>query len=164
MATLEPGKRLVIHRETVDPSWIDYNGHMNVAYYLLGFDHAVDAMFEFVGLTDAYRREHNVSTFALEYHICYLQEVGRDDPLRFEIQLIDLSDKHFHFINMMYHDSEDYLACTAEAISMHMDMSARRGAPMRPEIHDAFEAIRQAHKDIPLPAQVGRNIGIRRKG
>lgn len=160
---LETGKRLIIHRENVDPSWIDYNGHMNVAYYLLGFDHAVDAMFDYVGLSGAYRKANNVSSFALEYHICYLQEVGRDDPLRFEFQLLDLSDKHFHFINMMYHDGEDYLAATAEAISMHVDMGTRRGAPMAPEIQARFEAIREAHRDIPPPAQVGRRIGIRRK-
>ncbi len=163
MTTLETGKRLIIHRETVDPAWIDYNGHMNVAYYLLAFDHAVDAMFDFVGLTSDYRARNNVSTFALECHICYLREVGEGDPLRFEIQLVDLSDKHIHFINLMYNDAENYLAATNETVSMSIDMAVRRGAPLPPEIHARFEAIRDAQRDIALPEQVGRSIGIRRR-
>ena len=36
--------------ETIIPDWIDYNGHMNVAYYTLVFDHAVDEFFTYVGL------------------------------------------------------------------------------------------------------------------
>jgi len=47
---------LSLHAETVRPEWIDYIGHMNVACYLLAFDHATDAFFDFAGIDDAYRR------------------------------------------------------------------------------------------------------------
>ena len=30
-------------RETVRGEWCDYNGHLNMAYYVLIFDHATDA-------------------------------------------------------------------------------------------------------------------------
>lgn len=164
MAVLENGKRLVIYRRKVDPAWIDYNDHMNVGYYLLAFDQAVDELFDFIGLTDTYRAQHDVSTFAMETHLCFLREVAKDAPIRFEIQLLDLSDKHIHFLNMMYHDREGFLAATAETLSMHMDMTVRRGAPMRPEIHRRFSDVLRAHRDLEVPEQVGRKIGIRRKG
>ena len=31
---------------TVPPEWIDYNGHMNVAYYTMAFDQAADEILE----------------------------------------------------------------------------------------------------------------------
>ena len=34
----------------VEPSWIDYNGHMNMAYYHVLFDRAVEEGFGVVGL------------------------------------------------------------------------------------------------------------------
>ena len=66
---------LRIHRETVRPEWIDYNGHMNVAYYVLAFDHAVDRFLELLNLGPAYRERTGCTTYALEAHVHYLQEV-----------------------------------------------------------------------------------------
>ena len=160
---IRPGERLTVHSCTVQPDWIDYNGHMNVAYYVLAFDQAVDALFDFMGLNDAYRARHNASTFALETHICYLQEVHLGDPLRFEIQLLDLDEKRFHYINHMIHDETGALCATAEWISAHMDMSARRVAPFRSDVMDRFRELWAAHRDMPWPAQAGSRIGIRRR-
>jgi acyl-CoA thioester hydrolase len=160
---LEPGKRLVVHREAVRPEWIDYNGHMNVAYYVLALDHAVDEFFDFVGLSPEYRAANQVSTFALEAHITYLRELKEGDPMRFEIQLLDIDAKRFHYINCLYHDTDGYLAATGEWISMHMDMRARRPAPFLPDVMEKFEAVMAAHQDIARPVQVGHVIGIPRK-
>lgn len=44
-----------IHRETVRPEWCDYNGHMNLAYYVLIFDHVTDAFFDGIGIDQNYR-------------------------------------------------------------------------------------------------------------
>ena len=48
------------------PEWIDYNGHMNVAYYVLAFDHATDAFLDYLGMGQAYRDEQNCSAFVVE--------------------------------------------------------------------------------------------------
>ena len=43
---IEPasGAPLDIHRATVLPEWIDWNGHMNVGYYVVAFDKATDTL------------------------------------------------------------------------------------------------------------------------
>ena len=158
-----PNERTVIHRCAVEPAWIDYNGHMNVAYYLLAFDLALDALFDRIGLTQPYRQEHGVSTFALEVHLCYIREVGPDDPLCFEVQMLDLDRKRFHFVIFMTDDRTGDLCATAEWISAHMDMKTRRMAPFRADIAARLQKFREAHKDMPRPDQAGRKIGIRRK-
>ena len=105
-------ERLVVHRSAVRPDWIDYNGHMNVAFYLLAFDQALDALFDAIGLTQPYRKRHRVSTFALEVHLCYLREVHLKDPLRFEVQMLDLDEKRFHLLILMIDDRADELCAT----------------------------------------------------
>jgi acyl-CoA thioester hydrolase len=161
---LEPGKPLLVHRQTVLPAWIDYNGHMNVAFYVLAFDTAVDAFLDYCGLTPAFRKQHNVSTYALEAHVTYRQEVVEGDELRFEIQLLDRDARFFHYINMMYREADDELCATAEWMSVSMDMARRKPAPFLPEVDAKLEAIWQAHKDMPRPPEAGRTMGIRRKG
>lgn len=160
---LEPGKPVLVHRQKVLPAWIDYNGHMNVAFYVLAFDMGVDAFLDFCGLTPEFRARHEVSTYALEAHVTYRAEVVEGDDLRFEIQVLDRDDRFFHYINMMYRESDDTLCATAEWMSVHMDMAQRKPAPFLPEIDANLEAIWQTHKDMPRPPQAGRTIAIRRK-
>ncbi|MDE0149453.1 MAG: thioesterase family protein [Rhodospirillaceae bacterium] len=156
-------ERLVVHRSAVQPEWIDYNGHMNVAYYLLAFDLALDALFDRIGLTQPYRETHGVSTFALEVHLSYIREVRLEDPLRFEVQMLDLDEKRFHLLIYMVDDRTGDLCAAAEWISAHMDMTSRRMAPFRDDLRVPLERIRDAHRDMPWPDHAGRKIGIRRR-
>src|SRR3546814_13523149 len=61
---------------------------MNLAYYMLAFDHATDAFFDHLGLGEAYLADSNCSTFTLEAHITYERELMADAPMRFATQLL----------------------------------------------------------------------------
>src|SRR5580658_4398234 len=65
----------------VIPEWVDYNGHMNVAYYVLAFDRGTDVLFDVLGIGADYVRTANHSMFALEGHIAYEREVRLGEPL-----------------------------------------------------------------------------------
>ena len=60
---------LELYTDTVRPEWIDYNGHMNVAYFVLAFDYATDAFLEFLGMSAELRAERQVSTFGQGHDI-----------------------------------------------------------------------------------------------
>lgn len=154
---------LTVHREAVQPAWIDYNGHMNVAYYNLAFDHAVDALFDVIDVGIDYVRRTNKSVFVLETHVNYIQEVVEGDPLRFELQLIDWDAKRAHFFIRMYHDQKDYLAATSEQIAVHVDLSERRTAPLPDAAQQKLSRMMESHGRLPRPPEVGRAMGIRRK-
>lgn len=153
---------LSLHRDTVRPEWIDFNGHMNVAYYVLAFDGATDKFFDWLGLDEAYRRKTNRTTFALEHHVVYLREVKLGDPLRFTTQLIDHDAKRVHYFHAMYHAREGYLAATSEIISMHVDLGTRRSVAFTPPDDERLVALAAAHGKLPRPEHCGRVIGIRR--
>ena len=74
-----PAQPLDIYRAPVEAAWIDYNGHMNVAYYVLMFDRATDALLDRLGLGAAYRRRTDHSLFVLESHVTYEREVKAGD-------------------------------------------------------------------------------------
>jgi acyl-CoA thioester hydrolase len=150
---------LIIYRETVRPEWIDYNDHMNVAYYVLAFDWAVDAFFDYIGLDEAYRKRHGATTFAAECHVTYRREVRAGDPLRFTARLIDYDAKRLRYLMEMYHDREGYLAATCEWLSLHVDLASRRVAPMAAELAERLAALHAAQRHQPPPPEAGRAIG-----
>ena len=155
---------LELWRETVLPEWIDYNGHMNLAYYVLIFDHATDAFFDSVGLGWHYRDTANCSTFAAETHVTYDGEVTEGAEVRCTTQLLDYDEKRLHYFHRMYHAEEGFLAATTELISLHMDLAIRRVTPMPTEIQANLERVAAAHRGLDKPEQAGRVIGIRSRG
>ncbi len=143
--------------------WIDHNQHMNMGFYMVVFDFATDAFFEFVGLDRAHRQQHNITTFSLEAHITYQREVREGDPLRFTTRLVDFDAKRIHYLHEMFHAEEGYLASTNELMSLHVSEETRRSAPMADDILARLAAIKEAHDKLPAAPQVGRVIGLKSK-
>lgn len=149
--------------KTVEPGWIDYNGHLNMAYYGVLFDRTVDEAFALVGLGPDYARERKASYYTLEAHLTYLRELGQGEPVKVTVQLLDYDAKRIHFVQEMMHAEHGWLAATMEAICLHVDMAAKRSAPFPPEMLERITAMREAHKALPVPPQVGHRIAISRK-
>jgi len=147
----------------VKPEWVDYNGHMNVAYYVLVFDMGVDGLLDYIGLGLNHIEKYKTSSFTLEIHVNYLQEVNEGDPLRVTCQLLDCDHKRTHYFLSMYHAEKNYLAATSEQLSMHIDMNMRRSSPYPDHVMTCIEALMRAHKDLPMPEQVGSVMKIRHK-
>ena len=154
---------LELHREVVRPEYIDWNGHMNVAYYVLVFDHATDALFDHIGLDEAYRKERDFTTFTIEAQVTYQREVLEGDPLRITTQLLDYDHKRAHYFHRMHHAEEGWLAATNELLSLHIDTRKRRSAPFPDDILARWAGIHEAHAALPRPPEAGRAMGIRRR-
>jgi acyl-CoA thioester hydrolase len=148
------------YRDVVRREWIDHNDHMNMGYYVVVFDYATDAFLAWVGLGADHRRAHQVTTFCLEAHVTYHREVRLGDPLRFTTVLLGHDAKRVHYIHAMYHATEGYLASTNELMSLHVDLTTRRGGPMAPEVLARLARIQAAHDALPRPPQAGRRIAL----
>lgn len=154
---------LVPFRTTVQPQWIDYNGHMNVAYYMLVFDKATDGLLDRLGLGEAYRRAANHSIYVLEAHVTYDRELRLGDPLTIETQLIDADAKRIHFFHRMSHAEAGYLAATNELLALHVDLAGPRAAAMPEDARAALERLLAEHRRLPAPPQLGRRITLKRR-
>jgi acyl-CoA thioester hydrolase len=145
---------------TVEPSWIDYNGHMNMAYYNVLVDRAVDEAFELVGLGPDYVRTHNASYFAAEAHIRYLRELSVNMRVRVTLRLLDVDAKRIHFFAELHHATEGWVSATSEQLALHVDMKTRRVVPWPDNVLERLAAMKAAHAGLPVPDGVGRRISM----
>ena len=145
------------------PAYIDPNGHMNVGYYSVLFDKALDLPWDVLGLGSASIEATGRSSFTLESHVTYQRELHEGDPLDFTFQLIDFDAKRIHFLMTMLHARKRWLAATSESISICIDMTTRRSATWPADRLVRLRALHETHSQRPRPAEIGRVIGIRRK-
>ena len=83
--------------------------------------------------------------------------------MRFHQRVIEYDEKRVHYWLEMYHDEKGYLAAEAEAITLHVDLSARKVTPFPPEVQARMQSVYEAHKHLPLPANLGRQIKVKRR-
>ncbi|MGI9272652.1 MAG: thioesterase family protein [Woeseiaceae bacterium] len=150
-----------VHAGKVLPEWIDFNGHMNVAYYVLMFDLGVDALWLDFGLNEDHIREQKSSTFAVESHVLYRRELKLDDPYIITSQLLAYDEKRIHQFQRMYHASDGFLAASAEWMHLHVDLTSRRVAPWPTTILDGIANVAASQADWPYPDEVGATMKIR---
>ena len=163
MTEFNNSKPLELATLTVLPEWIDYNGHMNVSYYVLAFDQGVDAFMELIGISPANIEQRQTSTFTLEMHVNFLHELRLGDPLRLNCQLLDFDTKRVHYFLHMHHAEDDYLAAVSEQIMVHVDLETRRSSEFPDDVRLALTNLMSTHHDLPRPEKSGSVIGIRRR-
>jgi len=146
----------------IDPAWIDYNGHLNMAYYHVLFDNALGEALELVGLGEDYMRTRGHSFFTGEVHVVYKRELRLEDPVRVRLQLVGHDQKRLHIFEELCHAREGWVSATCELISLHVDLDARKVAPFPADIAGNLQAMASSHDGLPTPEIVGR--AIRRPG
>ena len=142
----------------IEPQWIDYNGHLNMAYYNVMFDRAIDELWLKLGIGPAYRTARNGSTFTAECHVRYIREIHLDDAVRVSVLVLAADDKRIHTFEELRHGTEGWLSATSENMSLHMDMTARKVAPIPADIRARIDSMVAAHHLLERPDGVGRSV------
>lgn len=148
----------------VEEAWIDYNGHMNVAYYIVLFDRGLDDTFDAIDIGGAYRAREGKSFFTVESHVSYLRELTLGDTATVTTTLVAHDDKRIHTFQEMRHATEGFLAATLETLLLHIDMEARKALPWSAEVDGRIAAAFDSHRDLPRSERIGRAITLSGKG
>jgi len=144
----------------VEPGWIDYNGHLNMAYYNVLFDRAVDEAYELIGCGLAYVEQTRHSTFTAEVHVRYLRELHAGDPVRVTFQLLDYDAKRVYYFEELRHAEEGWLSATSENMTLHVDTVRKKTVPFPDFIMAQLARMKAAHAALPQPDGVGRRIAM----
>lgn len=144
----------------IEPQWIDYNGHLNMAYYNVMFDRAIDELWLVLGIGPSYKKARNASTFTAECHVRYLREIHLGQPLQVSVYLLAADDKRLHTFEELRHADEGWLSATSENMTLHIDMGRRKTAPFPPDIRATIETVAKAHAMVPRPEGIGRAIAM----
>ena len=156
----EAEEGMLVAEGHVLPEWIDINGHMNVAYYLLAFDKGVDILWNEAGITDEYIKTRKKTTFAVEAHITYQQELHEGDPYRVTAQILAIDNKRVHQFQRLYHAETGALAATGEWLNLHINLETRRACLWPDDILAAFTAIAESQGNTTIPLEMGKQIKI----
>jgi acyl-CoA thioester hydrolase len=143
----------------VEPGWIDYNGHLNMAYYNVLFDRAVDEVFELLDCGAEYVKT-GFSTFTAEVHVRYLRELHAGAPVRVTFQLLGYDAKRMHYFEQLFHAEEGWVSATSENMSLHVNMNAKKVAPFPASVTRRLVQMKAAHSQLPVPEAAGRRVAM----
>lgn len=151
---------VVDYEDAVRPEWIDSNGHMNLAYYVVAFDHATDKLYTALDIGDAYREASNFSCFTAETHTLYERELMLGEKLIVRSTLLGADAKRVHYFHEMFHAESGQRAAAQELLALHIDMRIRRVAPFPAERQAALAEAVARWRPAELPKGAGRKIAL----
>jgi acyl-CoA thioester hydrolase len=144
----------------VEQSWIDYNGHLNMAYYNVLFDRAVDEAYELMDIGTAYVAQRRGSVYTAEVHIRYLRELHAGHPVRVTLQLLGHDPKRLHFFEQLFHATEGWVSATSEQLTLHIDLASKKVSPFPDDVAARLAKMRASHALLPRPEAAGRRIAM----
>ena len=147
------------HELAVKPEWIDHNGHMNVAYFVLAFDIATDAVYEAWGIGLDYPETSGCSVFTLGMNVDYLGELFVGDNIRIDTSLVDHDSKRIHYFHRMIKADTEQLVATNECLCMNVDLSTRKACVFPEDVSRKLMLFADASGP---PKGFGRKLQIRR--
>lgn len=146
----------------VKSEWIDLNGYMNLAYYIVLFDQAFDLILAEWDLDWEYTKRTNQGLFAVETHTLYEQELVAGAAVRVRSWVIDVDSKRLDVAHEMYRASDMRRAACIETLNLHVNLENRRVTPWPEAQHSAMDAAARAHHEAGLPEWVGRRVQMRK--
>ncbi|MEZ5774819.1 MAG: thioesterase family protein [Hyphomicrobiaceae bacterium] len=142
----------------IEEGWIDYNGHLNMAYYLVAFDVGSEEAYNLLRIGRYYIGTHNHTFMNVAVHMTYQRELMQTDPYRVLTRVLDVDDKRCLMFNEMVHGEEGWLAATMETMILNVSMETRRVAAWPADIRAHLEAAKAAQAHLEWPKQAGHAI------
>jgi acyl-CoA thioester hydrolase len=143
-----------VYTLTIPPDYQDYNGHMNIRWYMVIFDDAGYPLYDELGLTPDYLKANGVGGFDLEHHLHYLNEVHVGDTIAVYVRLLARTVKRMHYLMFMVNQTRGSLASIFECVNSFADLNVRRTAPYPPEIAAKIDTLVAADSALDWPAPV----------
>ena len=117
---------MILKTEKVIKEFTDYNGHLNVAFYVHIFDIAADVMLDNFNMGGISAKKNKKTTFVAEMHTIYKQEVKLEEEVETHVTFVDHDKKRIHYRLSMFHKEKKYLAATNEVLSLYVDLNLRK--------------------------------------
>lgn len=154
---------LITYRTAVQEDWVDYNGHLRDAFYLLIFSYATDALMERIGLDADSRGQSGHSLFTLEAHINYLHEVKLGTEVWVQTQIIGFDRKRLQVYHSLHRAGFDEALAASEQMLLHVDLAGPTSAPFSEHSTGLLKGLVDEQRQLQPPVYVGRVIGLAKK-
>ena len=149
--------------QVVLSDWIDYNGHMNVAYYTLAFDKALDFFFEDVlNIGPSFVEKNKEGPFALKASYNYFNELLEGENYFVDISILDFDSKRVHVFGEMRKDGSLELSAVFETVLMNMDLDERKVKKYPDRVLELFNLFKLSLEQDKIPAEIGKKITLKK--
>jgi acyl-CoA thioester hydrolase len=153
---------LPIYRTQVLAEWVDYNGHLRDAYYVLIASLATDALMDYIGIDAAYRRKTHCTLYTLEAHIHYFHEVKQQDVIEVSVRIVGADVKRIHAAFDLNCPRLSEAAASIEFMLLHVEQAesvVARAFP--PEVAGALASLRATTADAAPARRGSRKMELR---
>jgi len=142
--------------------WIDYNGHLNDANYLVIFTKASDALQNHLGLTLEHIQNTGETLFTVETHLAYVQEIGLGETVTITTQILETDNKRMRIFHRMFNDQNELLA-TVEMLFLCYNLLAKKVTNFSDMMVQSITILEAEQSQLPWPDNAGKGIGLKRK-
>ena len=136
----------------LETAWIDYNGHLNMAAYLVIFDRAIDRLIEAVGLSATAGTDPTL--FAASSKIDYRREIARGERLSCRTTVIGVYAKRVHTVQELLVGNDVRARC--ENLHVHVDRHGPKVVSFAADVTERLASMREN-----APEWVGRPVAHR---
>ncbi len=150
----------VTYTTAVQADWVDYNGHLRDAYYLLICSFATDGLMDLIGLDEAGRARTGHTLYTLECHLNFLAEVKLGVEVQVRTQLLGHDRKRLHIHHLIERCDDGQIVAESEQMLMNIDTLAGRSAPFDAQVEVRVSELAATQIDQPRSTHVGRTIGL----
>jgi acyl-CoA thioester hydrolase len=152
------------YRAKIQPDWIDYNGHLRDAYYVVAMSLAIDDVMDRLGLDAAYRDRTHCTLYTVELHIHYLHEIKSTDELEVKTLVLDADRKRIHAACDFLCPRLEGPAASADVMLLHVHQGEKPSvAAFPPEIAERIEGLKLSSGDVQARAHGSRKIELKRR-
>ena len=124
---------LLLSTTKIINDWTDYNGHMNLAFYILVFDKGAENILSKFKMGEQSAKTTKKSTMAVESHTTYNNEVKENEEVDVHLSYFDHDKKRLHYKLEMYEKNKNILSATTEVLSLYIDLNVRKVAEFENE-------------------------------
>ncbi|GLK57471.1 acyl-CoA thioester hydrolase [Methylopila capsulata] len=147
----------------IERSYLDHNGHVNMAYHLVLVDQALDLSFAAFGVDAAYVQDLGLSTFAGEMHVRYLNEINFGDVISGRVVFLEADAKRVRWAVELRREADGAVTTTVEGVTLSVSLATRRVAPFPDTVRPAIAAMIESHRREAAKLDwLGRRVGMQR--
>ena len=112
--------------QNIIKEWVDYNNHLNMAYYVLIFDQALEVILEKFNMGAKSAKTEKRSTMVVETNTKYINEVQEGIEIDIFLTFFDHDKKRLHLKMEMVEKKTKKISASIEWLSLYVNLEARK--------------------------------------
>ena len=117
---------IYLKSQKIIKEWVDYNNHLNMAYYVLIFDQACEVLLEKFKMGAVSAENERRSTMVVETNTKYINEVKEGVEVDIMLTFFDHDKKRLHLSLDIIEKQTKKISASIEWLSLYVNLETRK--------------------------------------